>query len=180
MTQAGEMSRVMNAVRRHAGGWPILAACLLMAAPAALAQPGPDNTMAVPESTPLPLPAGPGPTRSYESFPVAVIGGLDKITARTVTMTVPVDQTVWLGRLAITVRACRKAPPIDPPESAAFLQIDESGESRAPAITPIRRFTGWMFASSPAVSAMDHAVYDVWVIDCRKNSTNAGSSTPAR
>ena len=71
------------------------------------------------------------------------------------------------GTLSIEVAACRKAPPEDPPESAAFLKIVDAkpGEAKQ------RVFSGWMFASSPALSAMDHPVYDIWVIDCSSEPT---------
>lgn len=88
--------------------------------------------------------------------------GLDKVTARISTFVAPVDATVNFGPLEITARTCKKRPPEDEPESAAFLEIAEtkSGNER------VEVFSGWMFASSPALSAMDHGVYDVWVLDC--------------
>lgn len=94
----------------------------------------------------------------------AILQALDKITARVSTVVVPINQSVSFGGLRITARACRKRPPEEPPEATAFLEIDvvRPGETLAE-----RRFTGWMFASSPAVSAMEHPVYDVWVVDCR-------------
>lgn len=94
----------------------------------------------------------------------ALLQALDKITARVSTIVAPINQAVSFGGLRITARACRKRPPEEPPEATAFLEIDvrRPGESK-----PERQFTGWMFASSPAVSAMEHPVYDVWVIDCR-------------
>ena len=61
------------------------------------------------------------------------------------------------------MRACQKRPPEEPPESAAFLEIREA----KPDQKPILLFSGWMFASSPAVSALDNPVYDVWVLDCK-------------
>lgn len=86
---------------------------------------------------------------------------LDKITARTSTIDVKVGQSASFAALRITLRACRENPPTEAPESAAFLEIAEhSPEGVQPA------FSGWMFASSPALSAMEHAVYDVWVLGC--------------
>lgn len=86
---------------------------------------------------------------------------LDKITARTSAIEIKVDQTATFGSLRVTLRACRQNPPTEPPEAAAFLEIaDESPEGTR------RVFSGWMFASSPALSAMEHAVYDVWVLGC--------------
>lgn len=106
-----------------------------------------------------------------EPMPFAVLQTLDKVTGRTGTATVAVDETVKLGTLFLTVRTCRKAPPIEEPESAAFLQVwqpirDEHGKiPDHPESEWV--FSGWMYASSPSVSAMDHPVYDVWVIDCK-------------
>jgi hypothetical protein len=93
----------------------------------------------------------------------AVLQGLDKITARISTFEVPVDQTAEFGSLEITVRRCDKTPPEEPPESAAFMEIVDA----RPDSPPVLLFSGWMFASSPAVSALEHPVYDVWVIDCK-------------
>jgi hypothetical protein len=98
----------------------------------------------------------------------AVLQGLDKITARVRPLELDVGETLAFGALRITLRACRKAPPEEAPESAAFVEIDEV---RTPQF-PIRLFSGWMFASSPALSALEHAVYDVWVTDC-KNAAKA-------
>ena len=101
----------------------------------------------------------------------AVLQGLDKTTARVSTIVAPIGQVVRFGRLEILARTCAKKPPTEPPESAAFLEIvDVRPDSPA-----VRVFTGWMFASSPAVSAMEHPVYDIWVIDCRL----ADASAPA-
>lgn len=92
-----------------------------------------------------------------------VLQGLDKVTARVQTFEADIGQTVTFGVLEITVRACDRTPPTEPPESAAFLDIYEAkqGEKRADL------FHGWMFASSPALSALEHPVYDVWVLECR-------------
>jgi hypothetical protein len=104
--------------------------------------------------------------------PVALLQGLDKITARISQFEAPVGALVRFGTLSIRVRDCEKNPPEETPENAAFLEIDEvrPGEART------RLFSGWMFASSPALSALEHPVYDVNVLDCRK----ASGSAPAR
>ena len=94
----------------------------------------------------------------------AVLQGLDKITARISTFNAPLDYPVRFGSLEIVARTCQKTPPEEPPESAAFLEVtDVRPDSEA-----IELFAGWMFASSPAISALEHPVYDVWVIDCGK------------
>jgi hypothetical protein len=92
----------------------------------------------------------------------AVLQGMDKITGRIIKFDAPVGQSVHYGTLEMIVRTCRKHPPEETPESAAFIDIWEikTGE----AATSL--FRGWMFASSPALSALEHPVYDVWVADC--------------
>ncbi len=98
-----------------------------------------------------------------EDYPSVKLQGLDKSVGRTVTFEAKVGSTIQYGSLFIKIHACRKAPPIEKPESAAFLQIWEvpPGAQKSEWV-----FSGWMFASSPALSAMDHSVYDVWVLDC--------------
>ncbi len=103
---------------------------------------------------------------------VAVLQGLDKITARVTTIEAPLGTVVRFGTLEILARRCHKRPPEEPPEKTAFLEIRE----RRPGEPAARLFSGWMFASSPAVSALEHPVYDVWVVDCR----NAASSDLSR
>jgi hypothetical protein len=106
--------------------------------------------------------ASPPPAPQMMDEPVVKLQSLDKVTARTMTFEVKVGTTVKFGPIYIKVQACRKAPPIATPESAAFLQIWEvtkKDESKW-------IYSGWMFASSPALSAMDHPIYDVWVLDC--------------
>jgi hypothetical protein len=102
--------------------------------------------------------------------PVALLQGLDKITARVSKFEAPVGTPVRFGTLSIQVRDCEKNPPEETPESAAFLEIDEV----RPGEVNLRVFSGWMFASSPALSALEHPVYDVNVLDCR-----AASGSPA-
>jgi len=100
-----------------------------------------------------------GPTQAAE----AVLQGLDKISARISTIKAPIGQPVRFGTLEITVRACDKRPPEEPPESAAYMEIREI----KPGAQPAGVFAGWMFASSPALSALEHPVYDVSVVDCQ-------------
>jgi len=102
-----------------------------------------------------------------------VLQGLDKVTARISTLEAPVGETVRFGSLRITARYCDKRPPEETPESAAFLEIVEE----KPGEPPVPRFSGWMFASSPALSAMEHPVYDLWVIDCKNASTSESGSS---
>jgi hypothetical protein len=98
--------------------------------------------------------------------PVALLQGLDKITARVSKFETPVGTPVRFGTLSIRVRDCEKNPPEETPESAAFLEIDEV----RPGEVKLRLFSGWMFASNPALSALEHPVYDVNLLDCRTAS----------
>jgi len=129
-------------------------------------------TNAPPQALPIPAPLeGPGAgapppdaMRPPEGPPTsgAILRTLDKVTARSQTLDVPNGQTIRYRSLAITVRACKTRPPEEAPESAAFLEIDETAKDGTQ-----RVFTGWMFASSPALNALEHPVYDVWVTACK-------------
>ncbi len=101
-------------------------------------------------------------TAGAASFDIAVLQGLDKVTARVFTFEAPIDSIIRFGTLKIIVRKCDKRPPEETPESAAFLEVSEV----RPGELMVNVYTGWMFASSPALAAMEHPVYDVWVLDC--------------
>jgi hypothetical protein len=107
---------------------------------------------------------------------VAVLQGLDKTTARVSKFDAPVGQAVRFGTLVITVRACIKHPPEEEPESAAFLQIDEVRQGERNSVVSQQVFSGWMFASSPALSALENPIYDVGVLDCKTDTTAAPAS----
>ena len=87
--------------------------------------------------------------------------GLDKITARVSELPIQNGQTVQFGSLVIRVSACNRRPPEEPPEATAFVEIGDGKQT-----PPTLLFRGWMFASSPAVSAFEHPVYDVRVLRC--------------
>ena len=109
-----------------------------------------------------------------QAMPVASLQALDKITARVTRLEAPVGETISFGSLRITTRVCYRTPPEEPPESAAFLEIEEV----EPGQLPVSHFVGWMFASSPAVSAMDHAIYDVRVLECQDTAQGNGEEAP--
>lgn len=94
---------------------------------------------------------------------LVVIQGLDKVTARISTFDANINEVVRFGALRIIARKCERTPPEDPPESSAFLNIFEE----RPGEVMAEVFQGWMFASSPALSALEHPVYDVWVLECK-------------
>jgi hypothetical protein len=107
--------------------------------------------------------------------PTAVFSGLDKITGRTITFDVAINETVQFGALQVTPRACYSRPPTETPRTDAFVAVDEvtlQGEVK-------RIFTGWMFASSPGLHAVEHPIYDVWLSDCKGAAQPAVAEAPA-
>jgi hypothetical protein len=98
--------------------------------------------------------------------PVAVFSGLDKITGRTTSFDVYVDETVQFGALQVTPRVCYSHDETEAQKIDAFVEVDEITLDRK-----IRRiFTGWMFAASPGLNAVDHPIYDVWLTGCKQSS----------
>jgi hypothetical protein len=94
---------------------------------------------------------------------MAVLRALDKISGRTTDINAPAGVPVHYGPLIITAQYCYTVPPQEPPETTAFLQIDEA----KPGQPQKRLFSGWMFASAPALNGLEHPTYDVWVITCK-------------
>ncbi len=91
-----------------------------------------------------------------------LLRGVDKITGRTQMSEVDIGSKSQFGALVISAEKCLKRPPEETPENAAFLKISEVGLNGAETVV----FNGWMFSSNPALSAMEHPVYDIWVVDC--------------
>lgn len=101
--------------------------------------------------------------------PVAIFSGLDKITGRIITFDVAIDETVQFGALQITPRVCNTRPPTEPAQTTSFVEVDEITLQNQ-----IRRiFTGWMFAASPGLNAIEHPVYDIWLVNCKAEITAA-------
>ena len=97
---------------------------------------------------------------------VAVFSGIDKITGETHTFDVYIDETVKFGQLEITPRVCYSRPATEEPKTTSFLEVDEITLDRR-----IRRiFTGWMFAESPGLNAIEHPINDVWLVTCKQTS----------
>ncbi len=95
--------------------------------------------------------------------PTAVFSGLDKITGRIINFDVAINETVRFGALEVTPRACYSRPPTEAPTTDGFIEVDEltlQGEVK-------RIFSGWMFAASPGLNAVEHSIYDVWLTDCK-------------
>ena len=106
-------------------------------------------------------------TPAFAESNFAVLQGLDKVTARISTINAVLGQPIRFGTLIITAKTCQKAPPEEPPEVSVFVEILDLRQGLAPVVV----FSGWMFSSSPALSAMEHAVYDIWALDCDNSST---------
>ena len=100
----------------------------------------------------------------------AVLRGVDKITGRTQTIEIPVGETKKMGDLKITLERCLKKPPEEMPENAAFLLVEEKNKDNDSKVV----FNGWMFSSNPAISAMEHPIWDIWVLEC------GGGSQPSK
>jgi hypothetical protein len=100
------------------------------------------------------------------SNPIAVFSGLDKITGRITTFDVYINETVQFGALQLTPRVCYTRPDTEAPKTDTFVEVDEITLDRK-----IRKiFSGWMFADSPGLNAVEHPVYDVWLKSCKQNS----------
>ena len=106
--------------------------------------------------------------------PIAILQGLDKISARTSKIEAPVGASIHFGTLLVTVRDCEQSAPEDTPENAAFIQIYET----PPGEDTKRLFSGWMFSSSPAISPLEHPVYDVTLLGCKAPSAAAPAPPP--
>jgi len=131
-------------------------------APANSPPPQPADTAPRPEDTVITE----TPTEKIENGR-AVFAGLDKITGRTITFDAMIGETVQFGALQVTARTCYTRPPTEATNTDAFVEVDEvtlQGEIK-------RIFTGWMFASSPGLHAVEHPIYDVWLTDCESPLT---------
>ncbi|HEX2447531.1 MAG TPA: DUF2155 domain-containing protein [Methyloceanibacter sp.] len=103
--------------------------------------------------------------------PIAVFAALDKVTGRISHLEIPLNKTVEFGALKVTPRVCDTRPPTEAPNTASFVEVDEvklTGEVQ-------RIFTGWMFAESPGLHAVEHPVFDVWLTSCK----TPGAPTPS-
>lgn len=97
---------------------------------------------------------------------VAVFSGIDKITGRIITFDVYVDETVQFGALQVTPKVCYTRPETEAPKTTTFVEVDEITLDKK-----IRRiFSGWMFADSPGLNAVEHPIYDIWLKDCKMDS----------
>ena len=107
--------------------------------------------------------------------PLAIFAGLDKITGRITTFEIPVDEVRRFGTLNVYPRVCNTRPLTEEPKTTSFVQVEENlinGGTR-------RIFSGWMLAESPGLNAVEHPVYDVWLIGCRDPDQQPVEAVPA-
>ncbi len=121
--------------------------------------------------------------RTYQQHDTVTLRALDKITGRSTDFDMIVGEPKVYGSLRVDLDVCFQTPPEEPPESAAFLRITSATSKQVQTMAEPRdlteeelsasegedadiRFSGWMFASSPGLSALEHPVYDIWVIAC--------------
>jgi hypothetical protein len=116
-----------------------------------------------------------GPARAQRiDNAVAVFAALDKVTAKISRLEVPLNQTVTFGALKITPRVCYSRAPTEPPKTTSFVEVEETqldGKEK-------RIFSGWMFADSPGLNAVEHPVFDVWLTDCNQPQRVVGPRPP--
>jgi hypothetical protein len=107
---------------------------------------------------------------------VAVFSALDKVTATIKKLEVPLGSTVDFGALKVTPRTCFSRPPTETPKTTSFVDVEEiqlDGQQK-------KIFSGWMFAESPGLNAVEHPVFDVWLTGCEKPVNAVASSTAAQ
>lgn len=105
----------------------------------------------------------------------AVFSGLDKITGRIIAFDVAINETVQFGALQVVPRVCNTRPPTETQNTNAFIEVSEvtlQGEVR-------RIFSGWMYASSPGLHAIEHPIYDIWLTDCKQPLNKVAEDPPA-
>ncbi len=106
--------------------------------------------------------------------PTAIFSGLDKITGRIIAFEVAVNETVQFGALQLTPKVCYTRPATERPQTTSFVEVEEitfNNESK-------RIFSGWMFAASPGLNAIEHPVYDVWLTGCKGATARDLMKTP--
>ena len=99
---------------------------------------------------------------AFKPMLVGLFSLLHKVTAKVQKIELLSGQEYAIGDMSLTMHDCISTPPEEPPETKAFLEISEFKAGRDKAL-----FTGWMFASSPGINAMEHPVFDIWPLACK-------------
>ncbi len=92
----------------------------------------------------------------------AKLQAMNKLTGRVSVIDVPVNGEAQFGSFSIVVRACKTRPPEEAPDNFAFVDVVDKQEDG----TVSNIFKGWMISSSPALNAIEHPIYDVWLLQC--------------
>jgi hypothetical protein len=104
----------------------------------------------------------------------ANFAALDKVSAAVKQLPIPLNKTETFRSLKITPRACITSDPSEPPRTSTFVEVDEvlfDGSEK-------RVFSGWMFAESPGLNPMVHAVFDIWLTGCSQPKTATTGKVP--
>lgn len=116
----------------------------------------------------------PGPAKADKiENPIAVFAALDKVTARIKPLAIKIGATAEFGALKVTPRVCFSRPSTEAPQTTAFVEVDEiklDGSVN-------RIFTGWMYAQSPGLHAVEHPVFDVWLTNCKTESGDTSAAS---
>ena len=105
-----------------------------------------------------------GPAKAERiANPIALFAGLDKITGVTTTFEIPIGEERRFGGVIVRPEVCYTRPVTEQPKTTSFVRVDQVEMDNSS--KPI--FSGWMFAESPGLNAMEHATYDVWLTGCR-------------
>ena len=103
---------------------------------------------------------------------VAIFSALDKVTATIEKLEVPIGETVTFAALKVTPRVCLTSPATEQPKTTTFVQVDETQLDGS----ENRIFSGWMFAESPGLNAVEHPVFDVWLTGCKGPATRSAGN----
>ncbi|HEY3795593.1 MAG TPA: DUF2155 domain-containing protein, partial [Bradyrhizobium sp.] len=148
-----------------------------VAPPAAAPAPGQRQTKGVPQSPPTLQPGDEVVTEPPAQKIInkkASFSGLDKITGRIINFDEDIGETVQFGALRVKTDACYTRPATEAANTDAFVEVDEitlQGEVK-------RIFSGWMFAASPGLHAVEHPIYDIWLTDCKGPQTTVVTAQP--
>ena len=91
------------------------------------------------------------------------IKALDKITAKTSTLSIKLGEEKYFGNLKIKPLKCKSSDIDQPPDTVAYLQVIDTSDKKNDQVFV---FNGWTFASSPTLRSLDHAIYDLWLLGC--------------
>ena len=92
----------------------------------------------------------------------ALMQSMDKVTGRVSKITVPVNSKISYGDFSLVLRACKKRPAEETPENFAFVDVTDKNIDKE----EYNIFRGWMLSSTPGINAIEHPIYDIWLLEC--------------